>query len=63
MIHDFSGTQFVISFLRMTEAPILTSVGSLIIDDIYYEDGRKVYNVLGGAGIFAIYGKIKDYIP
>ncbi|KAI9282273.1 Ribokinase-like protein [Sporodiniella umbellata] len=40
----------------MTNAPTLTSVGSLIIDDIYYEDGRKVYNVLGGAGVFAIYG-------
>ena len=62
MIYDFSGTQFVISFLRMIEAPTLTSVGSLIIDDIYYEDGRKVYNILGGAGIFAIYGK-KNCIP
>ncbi|KAG1471523.1 hypothetical protein G6F56_002074 [Rhizopus delemar] len=40
----------------MSETPTLTSVGSLIIDDIYYEDGRKVYNVLGGAGVFAIYG-------
>ncbi|KAI9482910.1 MAG: Ribokinase-like protein [Benjaminiella poitrasii] len=39
-----------------TDSPIFASIGSFIIDDIVYPDGRKVCNVLGGAGIFAIYG-------
>jgi hypothetical protein len=41
----------------MNKAPVLSSVGGLIIDDIYYPDGRKICNVLGGGGVFAIYGK------
>ncbi|KAH8550093.1 Ribokinase-like protein [Umbelopsis sp. PMI_123] len=36
--------------------PILLSCGSLIIDDIKWEDGSEQTNVLGGAGVFAIYG-------
>ncbi|KAI9023689.1 Ribokinase-like protein [Phycomyces nitens] len=40
----------------MTANPIYASIGSLIIDDIIYEDGSKESNVLGGAGVFAIYG-------
>ncbi|KAL7312150.1 hypothetical protein PS15m_007949 [Mucor circinelloides] len=36
--------------------PEFASIGSLIIDDIVYKDGRKSQNVLGGAGVFAIYG-------
>ncbi|KAI8342621.1 Ribokinase-like protein [Chlamydoabsidia padenii] len=36
--------------------PTLGSVGSLIIDDIVFQDGSKQSNVIGGAGIFAIYG-------
>ncbi|KAI7862429.1 Ribokinase-like protein [Spinellus fusiger] len=36
--------------------PLYASMGSLIIDDIHYEDGSKQTNVLGGAGIYAIYG-------
>lgn len=38
--------------------PILLSCGSLIIDDIVYEDGTEQKDVLGGAGVFAIYGTI-----
>lgn len=44
----------------MNKAPVLSSVGGLIIDDIYYPDGRKICNVLGGGGVFAIYGKRTD---
>ncbi|KAL0089814.1 Ribokinase-like protein [Phycomyces blakesleeanus] len=40
----------------MTTSPIYASIGSLIIDDIIYEDGSKETNVLGGAGVFAVYG-------
>ncbi|KAI8641355.1 Ribokinase-like protein, partial [Parasitella parasitica] len=36
--------------------PVFASIGSLIIDDIIYKDGRKAHNVLGGAGVFAVYG-------
>ncbi|KAI8393299.1 Ribokinase-like protein [Radiomyces spectabilis] len=36
--------------------PVYSSVGSLIIDNIRFEDGREQLNILGGAGIFAIYG-------
>ncbi|CAO3669855.1 unnamed protein product [Umbelopsis ramanniana] len=36
--------------------PILLSCGSLIIDDIQWEDGWRQTNVLGGAGVYAIYG-------
>ncbi|CAO3592230.1 unnamed protein product [Absidia cylindrospora] len=36
--------------------PTLGSVGSLIIDDIIFEDGTEQRDVIGGAGIFAIYG-------
>ncbi|KAI9257274.1 Ribokinase-like protein [Phascolomyces articulosus] len=36
--------------------PIYGSLGSLIIDDIVYEDGTKETDILGGAGIYAIYG-------
>lgn len=41
----------------MKSNPTLGSVGSLIIDDIVFQDGSKQSNVIGGAGIFAIYGK------
>lgn len=37
--------------------PILLSCGSLIIDDIQWEDGWRQTNVLGGAGVYAIYGR------
>lgn len=38
-------------------APVVyTSFGSLIIDDIVYEDKSEEKNILGGAGIYAIYG-------
>jgi hypothetical protein len=40
----------------LDDSPILLSCGSLIIDDIRYEDGSEKTNVLGGAGVFAIYG-------
>lgn len=41
----------------MIEAsPIYASIGALIIDDIIYRDGTEVTNVLGGGGVFAIYG-------
>lgn len=33
-------------------------MGSFIIDDIVYANGKRVTNILGGAGIFAIYGKL-----
>ncbi|ORX60482.1 Ribokinase-like protein [Hesseltinella vesiculosa] len=36
--------------------PVLGSIGSLIIDDIRYRDGTEINNVIGGAGIFAIFG-------
>ncbi|CAM0141549.1 unnamed protein product [Umbelopsis sp. WA50703] len=36
--------------------PILLSCGSLIIDDIIYQNGTQQKDVLGGAGVFAIYG-------
>ena len=36
--------------------PIFSSFGSLIIDDIRYPDGSEEHNILGGAGIYAIYG-------
>lgn len=38
------------------DCPVFVSCGSLIIDDIRYEDGTEMNNVLGGAGVFAIYG-------
>jgi hypothetical protein len=41
----------------MNSNPTLGSVGSLIIDDIVFQDGSKQLNVIGGAGIFAIYGE------
>jgi hypothetical protein len=41
----------------MQETPIYASIGSLIIDDIIYQDGTEVKNILGGGGVFAIYGK------
>ena len=37
-------------------SPVYGSLGSLIIDDIVYEDGTKETNILGGAGIYAVYG-------
>lgn len=39
--------------------PLYASIGALIIDDIIYRDGTEVTNVLGGGGVFAIYGKKK----
>ncbi|KAI8147514.1 Ribokinase-like protein [Fennellomyces sp. T-0311] len=36
--------------------PVYCSLGSLIIDDIVYQDGSQERDVLGGAGIYAIYG-------
>ncbi|KAI9492466.1 Ribokinase-like protein [Zychaea mexicana] len=36
--------------------PLYASLGSLIIDDIVYQNGTEERNVLGGAGIYAIYG-------
>ena len=41
---------------ELDDSPTLLSCGSLIIDDIRYEDGSTKTNVLGGAGVFAIYG-------
>jgi hypothetical protein len=38
--------------------PTMASMGGFIIDDIIYADGRKVSNVLGGGGTFAIYGNL-----
>lgn len=43
-------------FLSPMVDPIFTSFGSLIIDDIRYPDGTEERNILGGAGIYAIYG-------
>ncbi|KAI7890021.1 Ribokinase-like protein [Mucor mucedo] len=40
----------------MQASPLYASIGALIIDDIKYQDGTKVTNVLGGGGVFAIYG-------
>lgn len=40
----------------MQELPVYASIGALIIDDIVYQDGTQVTNVLGGGGVFAIYG-------
>ncbi|ORZ00523.1 Ribokinase-like protein [Syncephalastrum racemosum] len=40
----------------MTVPVVYTSLGSLIIDDIVYEDGSEEKDILGGAGIYAIYG-------
>ncbi|KAI8090219.1 Ribokinase-like protein [Gilbertella persicaria] len=37
-------------------APAFSSIGGLILDDIVYQDGRRVNNILGGGGVFAIYG-------
>jgi hypothetical protein len=49
--------------MSLSNYPIFASIGSLIIDDIIYRDGRKVHNVLGGAGVFAIYGiKYNSYV-
>lgn len=42
----------------MQESPVYASIGALIIDDIVYLDGTQVTNVLGGGGVFAIYGKV-----
>ncbi|KAI8365754.1 Ribokinase-like protein [Blakeslea trispora] len=36
--------------------PLFSSIGGLIIDDIVYQDGKRVQDVLGGGGVFAIYG-------
>ncbi|KAI8886212.1 Ribokinase-like protein [Backusella circina FSU 941] len=36
--------------------PLYGSMGSLIIDDIRYLDGTEEHDVIGGAGVFAIYG-------
>jgi hypothetical protein len=36
--------------------PLFGSMGSLIIDDICYLDGTEERDVIGGAGVFAIYG-------
>lgn len=44
------------------DEPTMASMGSFIIDDIIYTDGKKVCNVLGGAGIFAIYGNYFIYL-
>jgi hypothetical protein len=38
--------------------PLYASIGGLIIDDIIYQDGRQVSNILGGGGVFAIYGTL-----
>ncbi|KAG0173184.1 hypothetical protein DFQ28_011669 [Apophysomyces sp. BC1034] len=35
---------------------LYSSTGSLIIDDIRYQDGTEEFNILGGAGVYAIYG-------
>lgn len=40
--------------------PIFSSFGSLIIDDIRYPDGREEHDILGGAGIYAIYGMLLE---
>ncbi|OBZ90669.1 Uncharacterized protein C16C9.01c [Choanephora cucurbitarum] len=37
-------------------APLFSSIGGLIIDDIVYQDGKRVQDVLGGGGVFAVYG-------
>jgi hypothetical protein len=37
--------------------PSFASIGSLIIDDIIFSNGRKECDILGGGGVFAIYGK------
>ncbi|CAO3609571.1 unnamed protein product [Mucor fragilis] len=42
--------------MPLNTCPTFASIGSLIIDDIVYRDGRTSRNVLGGAGVFAIYG-------
>ncbi|CEP11857.1 hypothetical protein [Parasitella parasitica] len=42
--------------MSLDKSPVFASIGSLIIDDIIYNDGRKAHNVLGGAGVFAVYG-------
>lgn len=44
------------NLMPSSTCPIFASIGSLIIDDIVYKDGKKSQNVLGGAGVFAIYG-------
>ncbi|KAF7731649.1 hypothetical protein EC973_008819 [Apophysomyces ossiformis] len=36
--------------------PVYSSTGGLIIDDIRYQDGTEERDVLGGAGVYAIYG-------
>ncbi|KAI8065243.1 Ribokinase-like protein [Gongronella butleri] len=43
-------------FFSCLMQPLLGSVGSLIIDDIRYADGTENKDVIGGAGMFAIYG-------
>lgn len=49
--------------MSLSNCPTFASIGSLIIDDIVYKDGRKAHNVLGGAGVFAIYGiKYNSYL-
>lgn len=40
------------------QLPLYASIGGLIIDDIIYQDGRQVTNVLGGGGVFAIIGML-----
>lgn len=41
--------------------PLFTSFGSLIIDDIRYPDGTEQRNILGGAGIYAVYGTVLSF--
>lgn len=42
------------------EGPVLLSIGSLIIDDIRFEDGSEEKEVLGGGGVHTVYGKLSS---
>lgn len=46
----------------MQASPIYASIGALIIDDIIYQNGTTVTNVLGGGGVFAIYGTVNNNV-
>ncbi|KAI8977986.1 Ribokinase-like protein [Pilobolus umbonatus] len=41
---------------------IYASLGSFIVDDIHYADGHKVHGIIGGAGVYAIYG-MRVWLP